>query len=106
MGELDRHMPQAADTNDTDRIAHGEPGYLVANRSDAADDLVPRNAGVERPFPFAANLMQVRVADPTISDGDPDVVRARLATIDGRGGQQLVAGRRPVSGNCQLSLLD
>ncbi|MNH15731.1 hypothetical protein D3C79_753500 [compost metagenome] len=61
--------------------------YLLAHRSDAADDLVPGHQRVHGNAPLIAGLMDVGVANATVEDLDGDIVRARAATLEGHGCQ-------------------
>src|SRR5690606_17287564 len=44
---------------DADHIAGLEAGHLAADGADAADDLVPRHAGIQRAAPLRARGVQV-----------------------------------------------
>src|SRR5438105_3928178 len=71
-------------------VAHLEPGHLLADLLDPADDLVPGNDREESgsgTAPFVAHLVDVGVADPAEEDLDQHVVRPRLAALDDEGRQ-------------------
>ena len=50
---------------------------LGADGSDMADDFVPGNHGEHAAAPFVARLVDIRMADAAIINGDGDIVRAR-----------------------------
>ena len=77
-----------------DRIADLEPGDVVADRADVADDLVAGHAGIERAAPFGADRVQVGMADAAKGDVDLDVVRAGRAALDVHRLERLVGRRR------------
>ncbi len=64
----------------------------LADRADAPDDLVARQAGVKRVLPLVPGLVQVGMADAAILDVDPDVLRAGVAALEAEGTQRLVGG--------------
>src|SRR5207249_2910703 len=80
------------ETADADGVAGLESGHVAADRRHMTDDLVARHAGVDRPLPLRADLVEVGMADAAISDVDLDVARAGLAPLDGDRLQRLVGG--------------
>ncbi len=87
-GQVAAGVDHAADAGG---VADLEALHLGADGRDAADDLVPRDAGVGRSVPLVAGRVEVGVADATPEDVDPDVLRAGVAAVDfhpveGKGG--------------------
>ncbi len=70
---------------DADDVAFFEPGDIRPDAGDAPDDLVPRDDGVDRPSPIVLDEVQVRVAHAAVHDVDGDIVRARVAPLEGPG---------------------
>ena len=65
---------------------------MTAHGRDAAHDLVAGHAGIDRARPFAADLVQVRMADAAKDDLDLHVMGARLAPGDRHFLQRAVRG--------------
>ena len=67
---------EAAFHDDTyrSRVADLEPRHLAAHGGHLADDLVAGHHGVQHLPPFAANLMDVGMADSTKLDIDDDIL--------------------------------
>ena len=76
------HAARGADVADLDL------GDLGADRGDAADDLVARDAGIVRARPFAAGRMDVGVADAAEENLHRDIGRAGRAPGDLHRGEQ------------------
>src|SRR5690606_36142062 len=77
---------------DADHIAGLEAGHLAADGADAADDLVPRHAAIQRAAPLRARGVQVGMADAAIRDLDLHVLRAGRAAGDIHRLEGLVGG--------------
>src|SRR6185503_20818535 len=62
------------------------------HRGDGADDLVARNDRVAAVMPVVAALVQVGMADASVSDLDRDIVRPKRAAFDRHRLEGLVGG--------------
>jgi hypothetical protein len=67
-----------------DQIALAKFLHVGSNLPDAPDDLVTRNAGVSRAAPLVPHCMQIRVAHAAKQNIDLDVIRRRLAAVEGK----------------------
>ena len=68
------------------QVAYGELGDFRADGSDAADDFVAGDHGVDRTTPLVADLVDVGVADAGEEDFDDDVIGAGVAALEAVGG--------------------
>jgi len=76
-----------------DPITHGVLADLGADLDDLADDLVADGEGVGDFTPLAAHGVDVGVADTGVADGDQDVLRADVASLDGGPNERFGGGR-------------
>jgi hypothetical protein len=86
-------IDHAADREDVAGIelCHGRP-----RPADAADDLMSRNARINRRhnfLPLITHLMEIGMTDPAEEDFDHDVVLGWIASLDGRSGRMNYAPR-------------
>ena len=93
------------DAADAHQVANLVGGDMAAHGGDAAHDLVPRHAGIQRARPFAAHLVQVGMADAAIDDLDPNVMGAHRAAGDLHAVQRLVGGLGPHGKNGHVVFL-
>ena len=76
---------------DRGKVAGLEPGHRGADLGDAANDLMSRNARVNRRHdvaPLIPDRVEIRVADAAEKDLDLNVVLGWIAPRDGRRGQR------------------
>ena len=73
-------------------VACLELRHLGADASDAADDLMARDHGIDRAAPVVAGVVDVGVADAAIENVDHDVVGARIAPLEPPGREPLLRG--------------
>lgn len=66
---------------DADKIALLEAVDIRPDTYHTADNFMARYKRIGAASPVVADLMQVRVADPTIEDCDNHIVSARIATF-------------------------
>src|SRR5205085_5702222 len=75
---------------DRDRVADAVAGDFVADRGDRADDLVTRDARVDRALPVVAAGMEVAVANAGVGDLDRDIVWPERAALEVHRAERLV----------------
>ena len=83
---LDAVLARAAGVDeaaDAGEIAFLELRDLATDAADAADDLMSGNVRIDGVVPFVAGGMQVGMADAAIEDLDLDILRARIAALEG-----------------------
>ena len=66
---------------DRSHVADLEPCNLRTDGGNAADNLVPRQGGIEGVVPIVADLVQVRMTDAAVEDVDRDIVRSQIAPL-------------------------
>src|SRR5690606_13097297 len=93
------------DTTDADQVAALMGGHMAAGLGHATDDLVSRHAGVERAGPFAADLVQVGMADAAKEDLDAHVMRTERAAGDFHAGDRLVGSGGTIGENGHVRFL-
>ncbi|CSE66571.1 Uncharacterised protein [Shigella sonnei] len=67
---------------DTDQIARRMFFYLITNGYHTPHNFMTRYAGVNRPRPLGTDLVEIGMADATVSDFDFDIIRSRFTPCD------------------------
>lgn len=67
---------------DTDQIARRMFFYLITNGYHTPHNFMTRHAGVNRPRPLGTDLVEIGMADATVSDFDFDIIRSRFTPGD------------------------
>lgn len=67
---------------DTDQIAQRMFFYLITNGYHTPHNFMTRHAGVNRPRPLGTDLVEIGMADATVSDFDFDIIRSRFTPGD------------------------
>ncbi|GHL45499.1 hypothetical protein ECZU29_03490 [Escherichia coli] len=67
---------------DTDQIARRMFFYLITNGYHTPHNFMTRHAGVNRPRPLGTDLVEIGMADATVSDFNFDIMRSRFTPGD------------------------
>lgn len=67
---------------DTDQIARRIFFYLITNGYHTPHNFMTRHAGVNRPRPLGTDLVEIGMANATVSDFDFDIIRSRFTPGD------------------------
>src|SRR5690349_24967544 len=70
---------------DTGRLSHMELLDRVPYRRDRANNFVAGHHGKNRIAPFVTDLMNIRMTDAAIGDGDEQVMRSHISSLNYEG---------------------
>lgn len=79
-------------TADTDQIARRMFFYLITNGYHTPHNFMTRHAGVNRPRPLGTDLVDIGMADATVSDFNFDIMRSRFTPGNIHRFQRLFSG--------------